>query len=71
MIHRTLCSIALLIALFNPLLRAEDPVNPDPYANETKEQRDERLQWFREAKFGMFIHWGPLEKWGRAVTWIH
>lgn len=25
---------------------------------ETKEQRDARLGWFREAKFGMFIHWG-------------
>jgi alpha-L-fucosidase len=26
--------------------------------NETQEQRDARMQWFREAKFGMFIHWG-------------
>jgi len=25
---------------------------------ETKEQRDERMKWFREAKFGLFIHWG-------------
>jgi alpha-L-fucosidase len=58
MIHITLCSIALLISLFTSLLHAEDPGNPDPYANETKEQRDERMQWFREAKFGMFIHWG-------------
>lgn len=32
--------------------------NPDPYANETKEQRDARMKWWREAKFGMFIHWG-------------
>lgn len=27
--------------------------------NETQEQRDARMQWFREARFGMFIHWGP------------
>lgn len=26
---------------------------------ETKEQRDARMAWFRDAKFGMFIHWGP------------
>ena len=32
--------------------------SPDPYANETKEQRDTRMKWFREARFGMFIHWG-------------
>ncbi len=26
--------------------------------NETPEQHDARMRWFREAKFGMFIHWG-------------
>jgi len=31
---------------------------PDPYAEETKEQRDARMAWWRHAKFGMFIHWG-------------
>ena len=30
----------------------------DPYANETQAQRDARMAWWREAKFGMFIHWG-------------
>ncbi len=25
---------------------------------ETATQRDARMQWFREARFGMFIHWG-------------
>jgi alpha-L-fucosidase len=30
----------------------------DPYANETQAQRDVRMAWWREAKFGMFIHWG-------------
>jgi len=27
--------------------------------NETKGQHDQRMAWWREAKFGMFIHWGP------------
>ncbi len=26
---------------------------------ETQEQRDQRMAWWREARFGMFIHWGP------------
>ncbi len=30
----------------------------DP-ATETQEERDARMQWWREARFGMFIHWGP------------
>jgi alpha-L-fucosidase len=33
-------------------------ISPDPYANETPAQRDVRMKWFREARFGMFIHWG-------------
>ncbi|MBN2506271.1 MAG: alpha-L-fucosidase [Verrucomicrobia bacterium] len=34
------------------------PASADPYADETKAQRDARMQWWREARFGMFIHWG-------------
>ncbi len=33
-------------------------VKPDPYADETPAQRDARMAWWREARFGMFIHWG-------------
>ncbi len=25
---------------------------------ETEQRRDERMKWWREARFGMFIHWG-------------
>ena len=25
---------------------------------ESKEARDARMSWWREARFGMFIHWG-------------
>ena len=46
----------LLLALNSLSVMAQE--NPDPYANETKEQRDARMKWWREAKFGMFIHWG-------------
>jgi alpha-L-fucosidase len=35
-----------------------DSGTPDPYAEETPEQRDARMAWWRYAKFGMFIHWG-------------
>ncbi|HTQ09901.1 MAG TPA: alpha-L-fucosidase [Fimbriimonadaceae bacterium] len=30
----------------------------DPNAGETKAHRDARMKWWREARFGMFIHWG-------------
>ena len=30
----------------------------DPYANETQEEKAARMAWWRDARFGMFIHWG-------------
>jgi len=37
-------------------------------SRETPEQRDARMRWWREAKFGLFIHWGvyavPAGKYG-------
>ena len=32
----------------------------EPAASETKEQRAERMAWWRDARFGMFIHCGPV-----------
>ncbi|MDB2687599.1 alpha-L-fucosidase [Mariniblastus sp.] len=29
-----------------------------PHQGETKAERDARLEWWREGKFGMFVHWG-------------
>jgi alpha-L-fucosidase len=37
---------------------AQQTQSVDPRANETKVQRDARMKWWREARFGMFIHWG-------------
>ena len=48
--------IATVIAL--DIKGAPQIVKIDPYAGETKEQRDARMKWWREARFGMFIHWG-------------
>jgi alpha-L-fucosidase len=47
---------ASVIAL--DLKGAPEVVTLDPYEHETKEQRDARMAWFRDARFGMFIHWG-------------
>jgi alpha-L-fucosidase len=34
---------------------------------ETPEQRDTRMDWWRQARFGMFVHWGLYS--GLAGTW--
>jgi len=36
-------------------------------AAESQTVRDERMQWWREARFGMFVHWGLYS--GLAGTW--
>jgi len=50
-------SLAALVALASVASMAR-AMDGDPYANESPAQRDARMAWWREAKFGMFIHWG-------------
>ena len=64
---RRVLPIALL-ALSTSAVAAQAPPPPDP-------AREARLAWFREAKFGLFIHWGlyaiPAGEWkGQAVPGI-
>ena len=36
-----------------------DPGQTPDYLDETLEAFDARMAWWRDARFGMFIHWGP------------
>ena len=29
----------------------------------------DRLQWFEDLKFGLFMHWGPYSQWGCIESW--
>ncbi len=29
----------------------------------------ERLEWFRDLKFGLFVHWGLYAEWGCTESW--
>jgi alpha-L-fucosidase len=73
-----LASIAwMVLCNLRPAAAAEPAVPGVP--EETKAQRDQRMAWWREARFGMFIHWGlyavPAGEWkgkkvGGAGEWI-
>jgi len=59
--HTRLKVLGLLcasVALLGSAVHAEETADTNPYAHETKEQKDARMKWWREARFGMFIHWG-------------
>lgn len=50
-------SISLLTILIFATFSCK-PKPPKDYLHETKEQTAERMQWWHDARFGMFIHWG-------------
>src|SRR5512138_1190662 len=39
------------------------------WGQESTAQREKRLEWWREARFGMFIHWGPISIKGTEIGW--
>ncbi len=55
MANKVVLATLAVMAVLAPGLRA---LEGDPYGAETPQQRDARMSWWREAKFGMFIHWG-------------
>jgi alpha-L-fucosidase len=55
---RILCSLLALLCL--QALAGTD---------ETPAQRQARMKWWREARFGMFIHYGPVTLTGQEISW--
>src|SRR5271154_1481962 len=43
------------LVLLAPIVRADDTTTPPV---ETQAEKDARMGWWRQARFGMFIHWG-------------
>ena len=39
-------------------------IAPRTYLAQTAKERDRRLAWFKEARFGMFIHYGLFSQFG-------
>ncbi|HEX6184684.1 MAG TPA: alpha-L-fucosidase [Pyrinomonadaceae bacterium] len=66
-----LACAALFGAAHFQTARAQNPAQPAA----AEAERDRRLKWFREARFGLFIHWGlyavPAGEWkGKLVPGI-
>ncbi len=66
--HHTVltCSVTLLLAPLAAAIGAElrptsPPAAPRPYP--------ERLRWWADARFGMFVHWGPVSLKGTEISW--
>jgi alpha-L-fucosidase len=68
--------LSLLLIAASRLLAADEAAKPAASAAPVKElTSEERLTWFREAKYGLFIHWGlysiPAGTWkGKRIPGI-
>ena len=59
----SLVTTASLLAAAPAKTDLDGPENPQ-WLVDSRSTRDERIQWFREAKFGMFVHWGVYSQLG-------
>lgn len=67
---RNLIHIMAAVALFTPMitLRAAEPDMPAGWSKEISATQPSRpdTQWFRDAKFGIFMHWGLYSEAGNV-----
>lgn len=60
--------LAFIVTVATVCVRAQETRSTQaPPAFETPAQHDARIKWWREARFGMFVHWGLYS--GLAGTW--
>ncbi len=59
-------AVAVLLTLTSSCAKGQTARVAAPGAD-TEQQRNSRMQWWREARFGMFVHWGLYS--GLAGTW--
>jgi alpha-L-fucosidase len=59
----------LVLGLVMPWSVAAAPPGPDQPALEPAAQREARMAWWREGRFGMFLHWGPVSLTGLEISW--
>ncbi len=56
----------LLVTIVQAAPAADVPVKS---INETPAQYQARIQWWRDARFGLFMHWGPVSLMGTEIGW--
>ena len=64
---KTLFALLILLLSLGISARANDSAVPN--AVRTIPPEDSRWDWWREARFGMFIHWGPSSVKGTEISW--
>lgn len=62
-----------VIILLSTILLSMNLIAQNVETNSVSKQNDPKMQWWKEARFGMFIHWGlyavPAGRWGETTTY--
>ena len=59
-----------IIGLFAALLAVSGPLlGQTPATGQVDAQKEKRMEWFKEAKLGIFIHWGIYAVNGVSESW--
>ncbi|MGM0465748.1 MAG: alpha-L-fucosidase [Acidobacteriota bacterium] len=73
----TLITLSIFFIVFGSMMCTQQEDEANQSITETQEQHDKRMSWWREARFGLFIHWGlyavPAGEWNGETNhaeWI-
>jgi alpha-L-fucosidase len=59
----------VILAIFTGNSLNGQILSPGSKAGVSANQYTQRMQWWQNAKFGMFIHWGPVSLKGTEIGW--
>ena len=69
MIRRTAIVLILICLIVSTLAAGADATKPNPADPALSREHQAKLDWWRDARFGMFIHWGPVSIKGTEIGW--
>ena len=61
--------ITAIISLNLFIVSCSNTITNDDVKTESANEFVKRTKWFREAKFGVIIHWGPISILGKEISW--
>ncbi|MCU0914847.1 MAG: alpha-L-fucosidase [Planctomycetes bacterium] len=62
-------SIVLWVGLVLPWSVAAAQEGAAPVPHDAAKRHEARIAWWRQARFGMFLHWGPVSLTGLEISW--
>jgi len=65
MMKSTILTLGLLLSFSVAVAQGGSAGSPE----DATRRREARIAWWREARFGMFIHWGPVSLTGLEISW--